>query len=592
MESSMQVSDLFSAVAVRRVTLLSSMVSVVLMSLSAQAAEPWVSTKTHAFKHFDWATPSATTAIAGAASTAVSDVSATTAVPITLSLKLQNEAQLDKLVSYYLSGSARQYLTPAQFTQQFGPSQAQVDKVVSYLKKSGYTNITVSPNHLLVTATGTAAHANSAFNTKLKGFEKDGHHVFANSTDAQVPQSLGGIVETVLGLDTANVYRTFNHQVIATNAKPGSTTNATPAKVGHNPLDFATIYDAASLPKAINTTAAVVMWGDGTGAVKDLGTYTTANGLGAVATSVVKTGSASDSYTLTDAEWDMDSQTILGAAGGAIQKIIFYTSPDSPTNANVTNAMNRAVTDNLAKVIDGSFGECESGDTIAVNDAIFKQAITQGQTFSISSGDSGAFECNSGKPTSNYTVSSPAVSPYVIAVGGTALYTTGTTAYSSEVVWNQGLSKGKLGATGGGYSKIEAAPAWQSGITASSTWRGLPDVGFDADPNSGVKVYVNGVIQQWGGTSLAAPIFAGLWARLQSNNSNSLPFPAAAFYSYFSKSANAGLLHDVTSGNNGTSTYPGYTAVAGWDASTGFGSFDTAKLDAFLKQQTSIPTSF
>jgi pseudomonalisin len=80
---------------------------------------------------------------------------------------------------------------------------------------------------------------------------------------------------------------------------------------------------------------------------------------------------------------------------------------------------------------------------------------------------------------------------------------------------------------------------------------------------------------------------------LQSNNSNTLPFPAAAFYSYFSKSANAGLLHDVTSGNNGSgSTTPGYTAVAGWDAATGFGSFDTAKLDAFLKQQTSIPTSF
>ncbi len=583
----MQVSSLFSAVAVRRMTLLSTMGSLVLVSLSAQAAEPWVSTKTHAFKHFDWATPSTTLGATASATPTLSDLTATTLVPVTLSLKLQNEAQLNKLVSYYQSGTARQFLTPAQFTQQFGPSQAQVDKVVNYLKKSGYSDITVSPNHLLVSATGTAAHASSAFNTHLKGFQKDGHPVFANSSDAQVPQSLGGIVETVLGLDTANVYRTFNHQVLASNAK--STPSATPAKVGHNPLDFSTIYGADSLPTATNATAAVVMWGDATAAVNDLATYATANSLGSVATAIVKTGPANSTYTLTDAEWDMDSQAILGAAGGAIKKIIFYSSPNTASNANVTAAMNKAVTDNLATVINGSFGECETGDTIAVNDAIFKQAVTQGQTFSISTGDSGAFECNSGKPTSNYTVSSPAVSPYVIAVGGSALLTTGTTAYSSEVVWNQGLSKRALGATGGGYSTIEAAPSWQSGITGSTTARGLPDIAFDADPNSGVKVYVNGAIQQWGGTSLSAPIFAGFWARLQSDNNNTLPFPAAAFYTYFSKSANAALLHDITSGNNGYSTTPGFTAVAGWDAATGFGSFDVAKLNAFLKLQSSIP---
>jgi len=184
----------------------------------------------------------------------------------------------------------------------------------------------------------------------------------------------------------------------------------------------------------------------------------------------------------------------------------------------------------------------------------------------------------------------------VVSVGGTSLYTLNG-AYSSETVWNEGLrdvgpillfgiipfydSTQRLWATGGGYSTLVDAPTWQTSSITGTTKRAIPDIAFDAASASGANIYWKGSLTTVGGTSLSAPIFAGIWARLQSANNNTLGFPAASFYKYFP--TNPDLLHDATSGNNGSGAYPGYPAKAGWDGSTGFGSFDISKLNAFIK---------
>jgi len=89
----------------------------------------------------------------------VTALSITQPVHVSVGLKVRNQAQLDQQVSFLQSGGSRQFLTPAQFTALYSPTQAQVDTVVQYLQKSGYTNIKVTPNRLFVTATGTAATA-------------------------------------------------------------------------------------------------------------------------------------------------------------------------------------------------------------------------------------------------------------------------------------------------------------------------------------------------------------------------------------------------------------------------------------------------
>jgi len=569
----------------RRISLLSAAIALALIPLTSHA-EGWVSTKTKAFT--DATAYRSTAAVRSALSASTTAVADTEPVEVVVSLKLRNENQLDQYISYLQSGGSRQYLSPAQFTAQYAPTQAQVDQVVAHLRKAGYSDISVAPNRLLIKANGTAANVHNAFNTTLKRFVKDGRAVYANASDAQVPQSLGGIVESVQGLQNANTFHTFHHEApLSAAASPNAIhSNATSSITGHNPVEFSSLYGAGTTPNAANTAVGIVTWGGQTQTVTDLNTFTSKNGLASVATQIINIGSGA--HSTADLEWQLDSQSIVGAAGGAVKKIIFYNAPNNNTDSSLAQAFNRAVTDNVVKVINASFGGPESSSFAAATDPIFKQAIAQGITVAVSSGDEGVYENTGGVPNgSSYSVSSPTNSPYVISVGGTTLSTGGYGVYSGETVWNEGLapvSQGsttqRLWATGGGYSTLEAAPSWQTPVTGSAQ-RAIPDVAFDAASSSGAQVYYQGSLYQVGGTSLAAPIFSGIWARLQSANNNGLGFPAASFYKYFP--VNTSLLNDVTSGNNGYGSYPGYAAKAGWDATTGFGSFNIAALNSFIQ---------
>ncbi|RQR35729.1 peptidase S53 [Burkholderia sp. Bp9143] len=574
-------------------------------TVHAAPAAGWMETRTKGFLPLVQQGESSSIAGAPAASTAAAAAAATEMAPgesvdIVLGLNLRNEAQLDQyLHDLHTPGSPhyKQFLTSAQFAAQYSPTDQQVASVVAHLRKAGFVNVVVAPNRLLVSASGTAATVKSAFRTTLKRFTRNGRSVYANTDAAQVPNAIGGIVGAVLGLQNVELMHTG-----AGSTPQGNTSNLTiPAgasAVPHNPTEFSSLYGGDGTPTASQTTVGIISEGDLSQTVSDLNTFAANNGLGTISSSVVQTGPSGSSYTDTSGtvEWNLDSQSIVGAAGGSVKQVVFYTAP-SMTLTAITAAYNKAVSDNVAKVINVSLGVCESSaystGSQATDDTIFKQAVAQGQTFSVSAGDHGAYECASGTPSrSTYTVSEPATSPYVIAVGGTTLFTsTSTNAYNSEVVWNDpSWQPGTVWATGGGYSKYEAAPSWQSSTLTGSTKRALPDVGFDADLRTGAILVVNGqtsdtlwgsgYLNNEGGTSLAAPIFTGIWARLQSANNNALGFPASSIYKYFP--SNAALLHDVTSGNNGSGTY-GYKAKAGWDATTGFGSVNISKLNTFIQ---------
>ena len=593
------------------------------LSGSAHAAtvdnSTWVATKTQAFLPQVQANQRSAAADASVVTPAASAVQLAQGEPVhvTISLNLRNEAKLDKfLQDLHTQGTASygKFLTPAQFAAEYAPTTKDVAAVVAHLSKSGFVNIRVAPNRQLVTADGTAATVQTGFRTSLKRFQQDGRNVFANTDAAQVPSALGGIVGSVLGLQNVSIAHTHHRWVANTEAAASlqaqARTNATPIATPHSPAQFPAIYNAGTTPTASNTVVGIISEGDIGPTITDLQAFTSAKGFATVNTAVVQTGPAGSDYSDTSGqvEWNLDSQTITGTTGGAVKQLIFYASPDM-NFSSITTSYNQAVSDNVAKVINVSLGGCESDThadgTQAADDNVFKQAVAQGQTFSISTGDAGTYNCQTssisgspGVPTSKttYDVSEPASSPYVIAVGGTTLYTNAG-AYSSEKVWNEGLSAIgtydaagdydstlRLWATGGGYSKYEAAPSYQSGvIAAGKTTRGLPDIAFDAASASGATIYYNGQTGTVGGTSLAAPIFTGVWARLQTANSNALGFPAASFYKYFRLAANASLLHDVTSGTNGASSSYGYKAAAGWDATTGFGSLNIANLNTFVK---------
>ena len=119
---------------------------------------------------------------------------------IVVALKLRNGAQLDSLVA------AHQTLTPAQFTSQHRPTAIQAQAVATYLKQTGFTNIVIAPNNLLVSADGTAGTAQAAFQTSFARVQtQDGRTAFANNSDAHIPASLQDSVLSVIGLQ--NVYQ-------------------------------------------------------------------------------------------------------------------------------------------------------------------------------------------------------------------------------------------------------------------------------------------------------------------------------------------------------------------------------------------------
>ena len=269
-------------------------------------------------------------------------------------------------------------------------------------------------------------------------------------------------------------------------------------------------------------------------------------------TQVVKTnggGTVNNGQT----EWDIDSQDIVGMGGGQVGQLIFYSAP-TLSNADMTANFNTIVTANVAKIVNVSIGGCEldaqESGTAAATDQTLAMGDAQGQTFSISTGDSGADECGDGGTTPSW----PADSPYAIAVAGTTLNaSTGSSAtYNSEIVWT---------GSGGSPSTFEPAPTWQY-LLASDGLRGVADVAFDADPNTGTLIDVGTGVQQWGGTSLAAPIFSGLWARVLAVKGTDFGFAGPLIYQLPQAD-----FHDVTTGNNG-----GEHAKVGYDFASGRGS--------------------
>ena len=554
-----------------------------LPAYAATAPTTWVSTETRAFL-----TPEQMRTFASAPE---AQATAGEAAHVVVSLRVRNMAQLAALgqaVNERGNSRYHHFLTPKQFLSDFAPSEAQVRQVVAYLRKSGFVNVRVSKNRLLISADGTAGTVKTAFNTPLVHFRKGIRTVFANSAPAEVPEALGGTVLSVLGLQ--NVTRA--HTMAVRGPRTQAKTMAMGKETGHYPTEWPALYGASQLPTASETTVGIITIGGANQATQDLNQFTQANNLATVNVSAVQTGDPNGDYSDDpegQGEWDLDSQDVVGAAGGAVNQLIFYEADAGASgNTGLTQAFNQAVSDNTAKVVNVSLGWCETDaqadGTVAAEDQIFATALAQGQTFSVSSGDEGVYECNNrGYPDrSSYTISWPASSPNVIAVGGTTIYTTSSGAWANETVWNEGLDgNGKLWASTGGISQVEPLPSWQRSLTVSPkpTGRAVPDISFDAAQGSGALVYNYGQLQQIGGTSLSSPIFVGLWARLQSAHSNALGFPASSLYC--AAKSTPSLVHDVTSGNNGYQGY-GYKASKGWDYPTGWGSFVMSNLASYV----------
>ena len=598
---------------------------------------------------------SSRTALAGSRSSqaiAANDVGAVpvstklTGMTLVFSRTPAQQADLDTLVAAQQNPSSplyHQWLTPAQFGARFGVAASDIAATEAWLQQQGFTIDSVANSLDRIRFSGTAALVASAFGAPLHYFKSGTETHFAPANDLTVPTALAS---SVLAITNLSDYRPHSHVKLR-----GSQPNLTSGQTGNyfmSPLDVATIYDINAAYSAGYTGAnqTIVIVGQSAVNASDITAFQSAIGLPAkVPTMVLMPGTGASAFSPGDeSESDIDLEYSSSIAKGAN---IYFVYTGNGTNVGVFDALQYAIDNDLAPILSASYGGCETSlDTGSYNslNGILSQAATQGQTFIVSAGDSGSTVCYANGDNSLTTaqqealaVDFPASSQYATALGGTEFPTADLTStywksangsdvigsalsYIPEEVWNDDLaaiqSTQSLSSGGGGTSTYTPRPSWQASFPGipSGSFRLVPDISLDSSNYNAPYVLCSSDTTAWaseqdssctaglrdsssqdftlaGGTSFAAPIFAGMVAIINQAKgySSGQSVIAPELYALASNANTYSLdFHDVTSGTNACNagsaycgTGPGtteYTATTGYDEASGLGSVDLYNL--------------
>lgn len=369
---------------------------------------------------------------------------------------------------------------------------------------------------------------------------------------AHIPQELRGYLRGVLGHDPRPKLRPH---LKATGAKAGESSPL----AGRTAVEFAAQY---GFPSGDGKDQHVGLLQLG-GAVADADLKAYFEGLGLPVPSLeMRPVSGGDPAPSRDSRWEMTLDVEVIAAVVPAARLTVFVAPNSSDGLlDLVESALKGGSDQPS-VLSMSWGGAESEwgalELELVSNAL-QAAGGLGVTVLISSGDEGSSDgATDGKQHVNF----PASSPWVLAVGGTQQ------GDGKEVVWNA-LAEGK-GATGGGVSDFFDLPDWQkaAGVPQSANdgqiRRTVPDVAAHAAEAGGYRVFVDGEWRVLGGTSAAAPLLAGLIARLNAARSKPLGYLNPTLYG-----AAKVAFTPITEGTNGA-----YTATEGYSACTGLGVVD------------------
>jgi subtilase family serine protease len=346
---------------------------------------------------------------------------------------------------------------------------------------------------------------------------------------------------------------------------------------------------------------------------QDIADFDHVFGLPAPRLKVVSTFAGPADPWLANGEEVLDTEMVHAIAPGAALTIVLVkrTSLDNPANAVAASVaalrmgMSQGGIMSLSPA--GQIGgeHCVNRTQLASLNAALRADADHHVTVVAATGDSGA----AGEPCSLITAlfgggNSPAPvkepiliasDPFVLSVGGTSLTAgRGTGAYISETSFDLphgGTSGTWFQASGGGFSHLFPRPAYQAGVPGIGATRGVPDVSADADPDTGMLLVISDgpgryTIQQHGGTSASAPLWAGIIALADQYAGRHLGFVNPAIYRIALSAHYHPAFHDITTGSN-TASFPpvtitGYQAAPGWDPVTGWGSPDAQILVPLL----------
>lgn len=521
-------------------------------------------------------------------------------IQLAIGLAPRDEKGLDEFLSQVCSPGSplyRHFLAPGEFAARFGPTEQDYARAIDHARRNGLRVTATHGNRLVLDVDGSADDIRRAFKVSVKLYRHptEDRDFYAPDTEPTVDSDLP--VKDISGLTD---YARPRPRIIRSQPT-GSVGGGVPrAGSGGGGAFFGKDFRAAYAPDVKLTGA-----GQKVGLLQfdgfypaDIEAYEAAAGIPEVELETVLVngydGIPTTGFGSGNDEVSLDIEMAIAMAPGLSKVVVFEAGPYGIPNDLLSTMASRA------EIKQFGCSWAWSGGPSATTDNIFKQMAAQGQSFFLASGDAAAY--TTGQLDSRSLVNTPTSSPYITVVGGTTLATAGPAGrWVSETVWNTGTGIG----SGGGISTSYPLPAWQAGVATaanqgSASRRNVPDVAMVAD-NIHVR-YGDGKSQVLGGTSCAAPLWAGLAALMneQAAATGRLPvgFVNPALYAIGKDSRQAAAFHDVVTGNNfrpgSTTSFP---ATTGYDLCTGWGTpVGQALIDAVVGPPDALmlapPTAF
>ena len=506
-------------------------------------------------------------------------------------LPLRNQATLDRVVSDIYdpsSSSYHHYLTVPEFTAQFGPSQADYNAVVQYMKGNGFAVIGGTRDGMDVVVRGPVSAVQVAFHVSMHTYQHPTENRTFYAPDREPTTSLPFTLWHVSGLDNYSI----PHPMLVKKSDYAAAHGISPDKV----VSHAT---TGSGPSAsfLGSDMRAAYYGNGSlnGSGQNLGLFefegtdladlnTYFKNVGQtnnVPITLLSTDGTSTACTdnsaggnCDDTEQTLDMTQAIGMAPGLSSLVVYVGSVDTAIISAMTTH------NPLPTTIGCSWGWTPADPSTL--DPYFEKMAAQGQNFFAASGDSSTW--------SSKNEAWPADDANVVSVGGTDLTTASAAGpWKSETAWTD---------SGGGISPDKIAiPSWQqlSGVINSSnkgstTLRNGPDV----SANANFSFYTCAdqttcLANEYGGTSFAAPMWAGYIAlvnqQLVANGKSTIGFLNPTIYSQNVTSSYAADFHDISSGTSGS-----FSAVSGYDLVTGWGSPNSGLISALTGSGTQNPS--
>ena len=488
-------------------------------------------------------------------------------------LPLRNQAGLERLLDEIYdpsSASYRHYLTVPEFTAQFGPTQADYDAVVQYARSNGLTVVGGSRDGMDVQVKGPVSAVQTAFHVNLHTYQHPTENRTFYAPDREPTVSLPFNLWHISGLDNYSIPHPLfvkksdyaaAHGIAADKVVSHATTGSGPSASFLGSDMRAAYYGGTALTGAGQNLGLFEYLGTD---LADLNTYfknvgqtnkvpVTLLSTDGTSTSCVDSRAGGD---CDDTEQTLDMTQAIGMAPGLSSLVMYVGSTDTAIISAMTTH------NPLPTTIGCSWGWTPA-DPSTLN-PYFEKMAAQGQTFFAASGDNSTW--------SKRNEAWPADNAYVVSVGGTDLTTSKAAGpWKSETAWAD---------SGGGISPDKIAiPSWQkiSGVINSSnkgstTYRNGPDVAANANFTFYTCAdQTTCVANEYGGTSFAAPMWAGFIAlanqQAAANGKSKVGFLDPTIYPQNVTSTYATDFHDITSGKSGS-----YSAVTGYDLVTGWGS--------------------